>query len=132
MVAKDAFIAFPNEKTLERLFTSYINCNDDALVPAISQLKQRLREATDTSSVEKLVLRLMEQYPNDIGIFAPFWLNYLKLQPGEAVFLDANEPHSYISGDCIEAMACSDNVVRAGLTKKHIDRPTLCHMLNYQ
>ena len=54
------------------------------------------------------------------------------LQPGEAMFLKANLPHAYLSGDCVECMACSDNVVRAGLTPKFMDVPTLCQMLNYE
>lgn len=61
-----------------------------------------------------------------------FFLNYLKLNPSEAIYLGANEPHAYISGDCVECMACSDNVVRAGLTPKFIDVETLCSMLIYK
>jgi mannose-6-phosphate isomerase len=45
-------------------------------------------------------------------------LNYVLLKPGEALFLGPDEPHAYLSGDCMECMACSDNVVRAGLTPK--------------
>jgi len=82
--------------------------------------------------IRKLVVRLGGQYPGDVGIFMPFFLNCLRLQPGEALFLSANEPHAYLSGDCIEAMACSDNVVRAGLTPKLIDKDTLCAMLTYE
>ncbi|MGH0150178.1 UNVERIFIED_CONTAM: hypothetical protein FKN15_022376 [Acipenser sinensis] len=55
----------------------------------------------------------------------------VKLEPGEAMFLGANEPHAYLLGDCIECMACSDNTVRAGLTPKYIDVNTLCEMLSY-
>ncbi|XP_062023856.1 mannose-6-phosphate isomerase 2-like [Rosa rugosa] len=50
----------------------------------------------------------------------------------EALCLGANEPHAYVSGDCIECMATSDNVVRAGLTPKHRDVKTLCSMLTYK
>ena len=53
------------------------------------------------------------------------------IQPGEAMFLRANLPHAYLSGDCVECMACSDNVVRAGLTPKFMDVETLCEMLDY-
>lgn len=60
--------------------------------------------------MNELLVRLSQQYPGDLGIFAPFLLNTFTLQPGEAIFLDANLPHAYLSGDCIEAMACSDNV----------------------
>ncbi|XP_006866539.1 PREDICTED: mannose-6-phosphate isomerase isoform X2 [Chrysochloris asiatica] len=79
----------------------------------------------------ELLLELHQQYPGDIGCFAIYFLNLLTLQPGEAMFLEANVPHAYLKGDCVECMACSDNTVRAGLTPKFIDVPTLCEMLNY-
>lgn len=80
---------------------------------------------------DALVLRLHEQYPGDVGIFAAFFLNYIQLKPGEAIYLDANEPHAYVAGDIVEAMATSDNVVRAGLTPKLRDTDVLCEMLTY-
>ncbi|XP_022919768.2 mannose-6-phosphate isomerase isoform X1 [Onthophagus taurus] len=78
-----------------------------------------------------LVERLNSQFPEDVGCFAVFFLNYLSLNPMQAVFLAANIPHAYLSGDCVECMACSDNVVRAGLTPKFKDVETLCAILNY-
>lgn len=81
---------------------------------------------------EKLILRLEKQYPSDIGVLAAFLLNHVKLSPGEALYLGANEPHAYIYGECIECMATSDNVVRAGLTPKERDVQTLCSMLTYK
>lgn len=81
---------------------------------------------------EQLALRLEEQYPADVGVLSSFFLNYVNLEPGEALYLDANEPHAYISGECIECMATSDNVVRAGLTPKLRDVQTLCSMLTYK
>ncbi|XP_030629896.1 mannose-6-phosphate isomerase isoform X2 [Chanos chanos] len=80
----------------------------------------------------ELLLRLHSQYPGDIGCFSIYFLNRIILRPGEAMFLSANEPHAYLSGDCVECMACSDNTVRAGLTPKYIDVNTLCEMLNYK
>ena len=53
------------------------------------------------------------------------------LQPGEALYLGANEPHAYIAGECVECMAASDNVIRAGLTPKWKDVDTLIHYLTY-
>lgn len=70
-------------------------------------------------------------FPNDVGILCLFFLNIVELQPGQAIFLPAQVPHAYLSGDCIECMACSDNVVRAGLTPKFKDVETLLAMLNY-
>uniref|UniRef100_A0A8C5V678 Mannose-6-phosphate isomerase n=1 Tax=Microcebus murinus TaxID=30608 RepID=A0A8C5V678_MICMU len=79
----------------------------------------------------ELLLQLHQQYPGDIGCFAIYFLNLLTLKPGEAMFLGASVPHAYLKGDCVECMACSDNTVRAGLTPKFIDVPTLCEMLSY-
>ncbi|XP_064238670.1 mannose-6-phosphate isomerase isoform X4 [Aotus nancymaae] len=79
----------------------------------------------------ELLMQLHQQYPGDVGCFAIYFLNLLTLKPGEAMFLEANMPHAYLKGDCVECMACSDNTVRAGLTPKFIDVPTLCEMLSY-
>lgn len=80
---------------------------------------------------EKLALRLHAQYPGDVGVFCAFVLNHLELSPGQGIFLAANEPHAYLDGDCVECMATSDNVVRAGLTPKLRDTSVLCDMLTY-
>ena len=50
------------------------------------------------ADVKDLVLRLESQFPGDIGVFCSFVLNHVKLQPGEAIFLGAGEPHAYVSG----------------------------------
>lgn len=68
-----------------------------------------------------LILELEQSYPGDIGLFAPLMLNVITLIPGEAMFLDARTPHAYLKGTGLEVMANSDNVLRAGLTSKHID-----------
>ncbi|KAF5362294.1 hypothetical protein D9756_002049 [Leucocoprinus leucothites] len=79
-----------------------------------------------------LVLKLNLQFPGDIGVFCPFLLNYVVLQPGEAIFLGAGEPHAYLYGECMECMANSDNVIRAGLTPKLRDVPNLVATLTYE
>ncbi|RWW79859.1 hypothetical protein BHE74_00011829 [Ensete ventricosum] len=87
---------------------------------------------TKLMTAKQLVLLLEKQYQADVGIIAAFLFNYVKLSPGEALYIGPNEPHAYISGECIECMATSDNVVRAGLTPKYIDKQTLCSMLTYK
>ncbi|MGR5144516.1 mannose-6-phosphate isomerase, class I [Photobacterium sp. DNB23_23_1] len=76
---------------------------------------------SNVGSLADLVEMLSEQYPGDIGLLAPLILNVVELVPGEAMFLDAGTPHAYIQGTGLEVMANSDNVLRAGLTPKHID-----------
>ena len=75
---------------------------------------------------------LAEQYPGDPGVLAPFLLNVIELEPGEALFLPAGELHCYLRGMAIEAMANSDNVMRGGLTLKHVDVPELLRTLSFR
>lgn len=98
----------------------------DALMSRVQSTNEMLRAPVDV-----LAMRLHEQYPGDVGVFCAYLLNYKQLQPGEALFMGANEPHAYIAGDCVEVMATSDNVVRAGLTPKWKDVDTLVDMLTY-
>ncbi|KIW77350.1 mannose-6-phosphate isomerase, class I [Fonsecaea pedrosoi CBS 271.37] len=79
----------------------------------------------------ELVQRCNSQFPEDIGLFVLFFLNYVKLQPGQAMYLKADDIHAYISGDIIECMASSDNVIRAGFTPKFQDVNTLTDILTY-
>ncbi|XP_037689336.1 mannose-6-phosphate isomerase isoform X1 [Choloepus didactylus] len=98
----------------------------------VKRISQEVAAGNKTESIYgELLLQLHQQYPGDIGCFAIYFLNLLTLKPGEAMFLEANVPHAYLKGDCVECMACSDNTVRAGLTPKFIDVPTLCEMLDY-
>ena len=69
----------------------------------------------------QLITKLAQQYPGDLGIFSPLFLHTVILQPGEAMFLRSGTPHAYVYGTALEIMANSDNVLRAGLTEKHID-----------
>ncbi|KAL1208780.1 Mannose-6-phosphate isomerase 2 [Cardamine amara subsp. amara] len=123
-------------KSVVRLiFTQLMSASNYETKQVISQMKIRLISETkhrELTEKEKLVLELEKQYPGDVGVISAFFFNYVKLNPGEALYLDADEPHAYISGDCVECMAASDNVVRAGLTPKHRDVQTLCSMLTYK
>ncbi|MDO9265172.1 MAG: hypothetical protein Q7U02_14475, partial [Desulfosalsimonadaceae bacterium] len=74
---------------------------------------------------------LFRHYPEDIGILSPAILNLFHLAPGEALFLPAGELHAYLAGFGIELMANSDNVLRGGLTPKHIDVPELMNVLSF-
>lgn len=78
-------------------------------------------------------LHLVEYYgQEDPGILAIYLLNYVKLLPGEGIYLGPNEPHAYLKGQILECMASSDNVVRGGLTSKFKDVETLLSMLSYE
>jgi len=76
--------------------------------------------------------KLSADYPSDIGVLAPMLLNLVCLEPGQALFLPAGELHAYLAGLGIELMANSDNVLRGGLTAKHIDLPELLRVVNFE
>ena len=113
------------------LFEKFMCCPDEICNTHLNTVVTRLRTATTMSELDQLVLRLHADYPNDRGILCPLLFNYIKLNVGEGFFMGANVPHAYISGDCVECMALSDNVVRAGLTPKFKDVDTLLRMLDY-
>lgn len=72
-----------------------------------------------------LFCELNQSFPGDIGVFFAMFMNFLELNNTESVVIGPGVPHCYIEGECIEAMACSDNVIRAGLTQKAKDVKTL-------
>ena len=117
-----------NEKgSIKGAFEKLMKSSKEEIIQSIK--KMPTGDASDSDL--NLFHSLNSQYPNDVGVFCVFFLNHFTLNSGEAVFLAANEPHAYLSGSCIECMATSDNVVRAGLTPKHRDVDVLCSMLTY-
>jgi len=79
----------------------------------------------------KLIHSFAELYPGDPAVLSPLYLNLLTLAPTEAIFVNAGILHAYISGFGVELMANSDNVLRGGLTPKHIDIPELLNILDF-
>lgn len=74
---------------------------------------------------------LQERYPYDVGVLVALLLNLVHLAPGEALYLDAGQLHSYLGGLGVEVQANSDNVLRGGLTSKHVDVPELVRVLSF-
>ncbi len=77
-----------------------------------------------------MVRRLAADHPHEPGVVTALLLNHLVLEPGEALFLGAGNLHAYLGGTAVELMANSDNVVRAGLTPKHVDVATLLDLVD--
>jgi mannose-6-phosphate isomerase len=75
---------------------------------------------------------IARHYPGDPGAIAAMLLNHVTLQPGEAMFLGAGVPHAYLEGLGVEIMANSDNVLRCGLTPKHVDVPELLRIVRFE
>ena len=78
-----------------------------------------------------IVVDLAERYPGDPGAVASLLLNRVTLWPGQALFLPAGNLHAYLQGTAVEVMASSDNVLRAGLTAKHVDAPELLDVVDF-
>jgi mannose-6-phosphate isomerase len=77
-------------------------------------------------------LRLAELYPGDVGVVSALLLELVHLAPGEAIYIGAGSLHAYLRGAGVEIMASSDNVLRGGLTKKHVDVPELLRVLDFE
>ncbi|MFH4981349.1 hypothetical protein AB6A40_008058 [Gnathostoma spinigerum] len=121
------------KEALKCVFSDIMRAPQKDLSSAITAMISRLKEKNDRTPTEELMIRLDAEFPGgDVGVFAPLFLNYFTLKPGEAVFFGPNLPHAYLSGDCIECMACSDNTIRAGLTPKFKDVSTLCTNLTFE
>lgn len=128
---------------LQMLFSSFMSCPTETSKMQLGALLKRIQNEQSTlhphpheeppweRKCSRAVLRLSQQFPGDAGAMAPFFLNYLLIAPGESFFMAPNEPHAYVAGEILECMACSDNVVRAGLTPKFKDVPNLVDMLSY-
>ena len=117
---------------LQDMFHGYIEAEEAVIHAHVEQMISRLRSLDEKNETQELILQLEQMFPGDCGIFAPLIFNLVKLNQGEGLFIAANEPHAYVSGEILECMACSDNVVRAGLTPKLKDVHTLVNMLTYK
>ncbi|NMN96068.1 mannose-6-phosphate isomerase, class I [Antrihabitans stalactiti] len=100
----------------------------DGCVRYLSECRGKGRFAAEAQTA----LELAETYPGDAGVLASLLLNRVTLQPGEGLFLDAGNLHAYLRGMAVELMANSDNVLRGGLTPKHVDVPELLRVLDFE
>jgi mannose-6-phosphate isomerase len=105
---------------------------DHAQIEACNEyLARALPLATQLAEEFALFSRLSNKYgKGDSGLLAMLLMRQVHLAPGQAIFIAANVPHAYLEGDLIECMACSDNVVRAGLTPKYKDVETLVEVVD--
>lgn len=120
----ECFIASPNSDGLKTFFEAIMTLEGSRKQRALSELRAAYHRPVKTLMTRE-ALEYSRQfdgyYEGDIGLFSPLLLNTIELAPGEAMFLFAETPHAYVQGTALEVMASSDNVLRAGLTNKHID-----------
>ncbi|GAA3551904.1 mannose-6-phosphate isomerase, class I [Nocardioides daeguensis] len=93
----------------------------DAVAEIVEQCREALAEGIDIKRAYATAVEIADHFPGDVGVVISLLLNRLTLQPGEAAYLGAGIIHAHLSGMCLEVMVSSDNVLRAGLTSKHVD-----------
>jgi mannose-6-phosphate isomerase len=138
--------AEPNADGLRTLFTTWITMPEPAvkaLLPAtLDACVALLRRngvcdafppscRSDFRNECRVVLELAETYPGDVGVLAALLLNHVVLVSGQAMYLPAGNLHTYLRGTAVEISTNSDNVLRGGLTAKHIDVPELLRVLDF-
>ncbi|UXA19320.1 mannose-6-phosphate isomerase, class I [Mycobacterium sp. SMC-4] len=127
----------PDADGLRALFTTWITYPQPDLEGLVTRvldgaISYVCSGATEFAREARTVLELGERYPGDAGVLASLLLNRLSLNPGEAIYLPAGNLHAYLEGVGVEVMANSDNVLRGGLTPKHVDVPELLRVLDFE
>ena len=124
-----AHLASGDDEALRRSFTLLLEASEEIVheVEAAAGRAVVDASATGPSVTDDLatITELSGQYPGDPGVLVALLLNRVALRPGEALYLPAGNVHAYLRGLGIEVMASSDNVLRGGLTPKHVDTAEL-------
>lgn len=130
---QDAIAVPQNDADLGRFFQSLIEADGETRARLVEAAMKTARRRWGSAAAAELpsvdepdarfywLLRLAAHCPGDIGVTAPLYLNIFALRPGEATYQPAGVLHAYMDGTGMEIMANSDNVLRGGLTPKHID-----------
>ncbi|MGW0909902.1 mannose-6-phosphate isomerase, class I [Streptomyces sp. NPDC002853] len=125
----DLLHAKPGDGALREVLTAVLTADPDEMAATVTEV---------TDAAERLggpyapYAGIARHYPGDPGVIAAMLLNHVRLQPGEALFLGAGVPHAYLDGLGVEIMANSDNVLRCGLTPKHVDVPELLRIVRFE
>ena len=121
----------PDADGLKIFFTTLMTMAAPRMHTVVAEAKEKAVKVQNLSSEFQWMVKLSKEFPNNIGIFSPILLNLIELKPGQAIFIPAGDLHAYLDGVGIELMANSDNVLRGGLTPKHVDVPELLSILNF-
>ncbi|MFF0139811.1 mannose-6-phosphate isomerase, class I [Streptomyces sp. NPDC005227] len=125
----DLLRAHPEEAALREVLTAVLSADPDDMAHTVTEATAACaRLGGDHAPYADLA----HHYPGDPGVIAAMLLNHVRLQPGEALFLGAGIPHAYLNGLGVEIMANSDNVLRCGLTPKHVDVPELLRVVRFE
>ncbi|MGE5787163.1 MAG: mannose-6-phosphate isomerase, class I [Myxococcales bacterium] len=122
----------PLKALVEYLLVAPPGRHQKLVVNTLAAAERRIAVNDPESDHLRWILELGRVYSGDVGIVTALLLNYIKLEIGQAIFLPARSLHSYLSGMGIEIQANSDNVLRGGLTPKHVDAAELLRVLNFE
>ncbi|MFI6726078.1 mannose-6-phosphate isomerase, class I [Streptomyces sp. R-74717] len=125
----DLLGAHPEEAALREVLTAILSADPTEMAETVNLAAAA---AERLGGAHAPYARIAHHFPGDPGVIAAMLLNYVELQPGEALFLGAGVPHAYLDGLGVEIMANSDNVLRCGLTPKHIDVPELLRIVRFE
>ncbi|MEV8537204.1 mannose-6-phosphate isomerase, class I [Streptomyces sp. NPDC051211] len=125
----DLLHAHPEEAALREMLTAVLTADREEMAETVAEATAA---ATRLGGAYTPYATLAHHYPGDPGVIAAMLLNHVQLQPGEAMFLGAGIPHAYLDGLGVELMANSDNVLRCGLTPKHVDVPELLNIVHFE
>ncbi|GGX61338.1 mannose-6-phosphate isomerase, class I [Streptomyces minutiscleroticus] len=125
----DLLRAHPEEAALREVLTAVLTADPDAMAATVGEAAAA---AARLGGAYAPYADIARHYPGDPGVIAAMLLNHVTLQPGEALFLGAGVPHAYLNGLGVEIMANSDNVLRCGLTPKHVDVPELLRVVRFE
>ncbi|MBO8190407.1 mannose-6-phosphate isomerase, class I [Streptomyces oryzae] len=124
----DILRARPESEALREVLTALLTADQDAMAATVAEAAEAASERPEYA----VHAEIAHHYPGDPGVLAAMLLNHVVLRPGEALFLAAGVPHAYLSGLGVEIMANSDNVLRCGLTPKHVDVPELLRIVRFE
>lgn len=129
----DAFA--PHQEGYRALVARWFEFSEDEVRRCQSSLLDALAGQTLLTASERVCLDVVEHWPGDLradrGLLFTMLLEHLRLAPGEAIYLRAGVPHAYLRGAGLEVMAASDNVLRAGLTEKHVAPDELLDIVRF-
>jgi mannose-6-phosphate isomerase len=134
----DLLRAQPEDQALREVLAAVLGADPEAMAATVDEAARAAERLAGTPGTPfaadyAAYAKAAHSFPGDRGIIAAMLLNYVRLQPGEALYLGAGVPHAYLGGGLgVEIMANSDNVLRCGLTPKHIDVPELLRVVRFE
>jgi mannose-6-phosphate isomerase len=124
--------ASPDRDGVARFFADLMTRSPEARTRIAGEVAAAAERGAGDTETREWIVALAREHPRDVGVLAPALLNPVSLGPGEALFLPPGEIHTYLRGLAVEIMGSSDNVLRGGLTPKHVDVPELLATLTFR